>query len=289
MADIKSIESPPVSAEAPALAPVKRSGYSIFKDHVVATISEFCGTYMFLLSAFVIAQAANERYTPTVAEKDSNPAAITMIAFGFGFSVMPMVFATYPVSGGNLNPAVTLTLFLVGAIPFTRCCFMWVAQIVAGLAAAGTASALTPGPVLFANAKGGGANIGQALFIEVFGTVMLCMTVVMCAVPKRQFTYMAPLAIGVALFVAHLFSVYYSGAGLNPARSLGPAVALRDFPGYHWIYWVGPMLGALLSAGLYDLLVLLGWDTTNPGQDASGFKMVRDPEYGDKFTLPKLR
>ena len=56
-------------------------------------------------------------------------------------------------------------------------------------------------------------------------------------------------------------------ASLNPARSLGPAVVTHDFPGYFWIYWIGPGLGALLAAGFYRFFKAFNFDTVNPGAD----------------------
>ena len=72
---------------------------------------------------------------------------LIMISFGFGFGVMMGVFMFFRVSGGNLNPAVTLTLVLAQAVPPIRGLFMMVAQMIAGMAAAGAASAMTPGPI----------------------------------------------------------------------------------------------------------------------------------------------
>lgn len=64
--------------------------------------------------------------------------------------------------------------------------------------------------------------------------------------------------------------VLYTGASLNPARSFGPDVAARRFDGYHWIYWVGPLLGALLAVGLYRLLKVLEYETASPDADGDG-------------------
>ena len=61
--------------------------------------------------------------------------------------------------------------------------------------------------------------------------------------------------------------VYLTGGSLNPARSFGPAVVERDFPGYHWIYWVGPAMGGLLAAGYYKFVKLWKYEEANPGQD----------------------
>src|ERR1700742_4782451 len=64
-----------------------------------------------------------------------------------------------------------------------------------------------------------------------------------------------------------LAAVYFTGAGMNPARAFGPAVINHSFPGYHWIYWVGPLLGSLVAAAFYHILEFFDWKTANPGQD----------------------
>lgn len=238
------------------------------RNHCIAIIAEFCGTFLFLLFAELIAQAANQSPDIPKPGNGSSPPQIVMIAFGFGFSVMVCVFIFFRVSGGQLNPAVTLTLGLVRAISPTRALLLMPTQLIAGMAASGAVSAMTPGPVMFNNALGGGASRTQGLFIEMFATILLCCTVLFMAVEKHRGTFMAPLAIGVALFVGHLFAVYYTGAGINPARSFGPNLAKRSFPHYHWIYWVGPFAGSCFSAALHYLLKFLHYETCNPGQDA---------------------
>lgn len=89
----------------------------------------------------------------------------------------------------------------------------------------------------------------------------------MLAVEKHKGTFIAPVGIGLALFVCELSGVYFTGGSLNPARSFGPCVALGSFPNYHWIYWVGPCLGSLIAVGLYRFLKALEYETANPGQD----------------------
>ena len=66
----------------------------------------------------------------------------------------------------------------------------------------------------------------------------------------------------------HPLGVYFTGGSLNPGRSFGPAVVIRKFEHYHWIYWVGPLLGALLAAAFYKFIKVLEYETANPGQDA---------------------
>lgn len=67
-----------------------------------------------------------------------------------------------------------------------------------------------------------------------------------------------------------LLGVFYTGGSLNPARSLGPAVASTQFFGYHWIYWVGPFLGAIVAAGFYRFVKFFDYEQVNPGQDSAG-------------------
>lgn len=69
------------------------------------------------------------------------------------------------------------------------------------------------------------------------------------------------------MFIAELTGVYFTGGSLNPARSFGPAVVDRKFSGYHWIYWLGPVLGSLVAAGFYKFIKVLEYETANPGQD----------------------
>lgn len=108
-----------------------------------------------------------------------------------------------------------------------------------------------------------------------FLTALLLFTIHMLAAEKTKATFIAPLGIGLSLFVAELAGVLYTGGSLNPARSFGPSVISGQFPGYHWIYWVGPALGALLTAGYYRFVKALNYEEANPGQDSSGGQFGR--------------
>lgn len=138
--------------------------------------------------------------------------------------------------------------------------------MLAGIAAAAVASGLTPGPLNVSNKLGDGVSHVRGLFIEVFLTAQLVLAVLVLAVEKHKATFLAPVGIGLALFVIHMAGVPYDGCSVNPARSLGPEV-VSGFQGYDWIFYVGPFLGSLLAAGLYRLLKILVYETANPGQD----------------------
>jgi len=236
------------------------------RNHTTAFMSELAGTFMFLFFAFAIAQVAN---TPPPSGHGSAPDILTIlfIALGFGCSVAVNVWLFYRVSGGMFNPAVTLTLYLTGAVPATRGCVVFIAQMLGGIAAAAAVSATLPGPMAVNVRLGGGCSISQGLFIEMFTTLQLVFSVVMLAAVKHKATFLAPVGIGIALFIGHLLSIYYTGAGINPARAFGPDVVTHSFPGYHWIYWIGPLLGSLVATAFFYLLEAFDWKTANPGQD----------------------
>lgn len=235
-------------------SPRLRVGSETIRGHCVAAYGEFCGTFMFLWCAYVIAGVANLDVALVDQPDGSHPGQLIMIALGFGFSVMFSVWCFSGVSGGALNPAVSLCLALSKAINPTRCCVHWIAQILGGMAAGGAASAMTPGKVRFANTLGLGCSRSRGLFLEMFGTTILCFTVLMTAIESRDGSFMAALPIGISLFIGHLALTGYTGTGVNPARSFGAALAARSFPTYHWIYWIGPLLGALLASALWQAL-----------------------------------
>ncbi|KAL4733423.1 aquaporin-like protein [Aspergillus similis] len=235
------------------------------RNNFIATSGEFVGTFLFLFFSFAGTQVAN---TPKPVDgAPPNTDALLYSALAFGFSLMVNIWAFYRVTGGLFNPAVTLALCLVGGMPAYRGLFVFGAQLVGGIAAAGVVSALFPGDLNVSTRLGGGASISQGLFIEMFLTAQLVFVIIMLAVVKHKGTFLAPVAIGISFFVTEMIGDYYTGGSLNPARSLGPDVVNRSFPGYHWIYWVGPLLGSLLACGFYYFLTFFSYESVNPGQD----------------------
>lgn len=149
-----------------------------------------------------------------------------------------------------------------------RSIFVLVAQLLGGIAAAGLSAALFPGPVNVSTSLADDVSLAQGVFIEAVLTFELVFTVFMLAAEKHRATFVAPVGIGLALFIAELSGAYYTGGSLNPARSLGPCVVAAEFPSEHWIYWVGPGIGSLAAFALYKAIKLLHYETANPGQDA---------------------
>jgi len=225
---------------------------------------------MFLFMAFAATQVANAAAPATqdnTLSQFPNSANLLYISLAFGFSLAVNVWAFFRISGGLFNPAVTLGLFMIGAIKPLRAVLVFLAQMIAAICSAGIVSALFPGPLNVSTALAGGTTIAQGVFIEMFLTAELVFVIFMLAAEKHKATFLAPVGIGLALFVAEMTGVYFTGGSLNPARSFGPACITHNFPGYHWIYWVGPCLGSLLAFSFFRLMKFAEYETVNPGQD----------------------
>ncbi|QSZ36472.1 hypothetical protein DSL72_006351 [Monilinia vaccinii-corymbosi] len=262
--------------------------YTSLRNHFVATMGEFAGTTLFLLFAFSGTQVALLATPPgggsNTVGTPSNPAQLLYVALCFGFSLAVNAWVFFRISGGLFNPAVTLGMCLVGALPYLRGLFLVIAQIVGGITSAAIVSCLFPGPITFNTTLGGGASIVQGLFIEMFLTAQLVFTIFMLAAEKHRGTFIAPIGIGLALFIAELTGVYFTGGSLNPARSFGPSLVTGTFPGYHWIYWVGPILGSIVASGFYKFMKMLEYESANPGQDAAG-----SSTHGVEFLSPEAQ
>lgn len=156
---------------------------------------------------------------------------------------------------------------LVGAVTPIKALVIIPTQLVAGITAAAVTDALLPGPLSVTNSLSNDISIPQGLFLEMFLTAQLVLTVYFLAVEKHKSTYLAPVGIGLSVFIAHIAGTNFTGTSINPARSFGPAVVTK-FVGYHWIYWLGPVLGSLLSYVVYAALKWLEYQSANPNQDA---------------------
>jgi len=220
------------------------------KRDLYATAGEFFGTAQFLFLAVGIADSALRLGGGVM----SAP-TLLLIALGFGFSLMVNVWAFCRISGAHFNPAVTLSLFLTGNISLRRGLMYWVAQFAGACAGTGALHLVTPGKILANNDLGAGVSVAQGLFLEMLLTTTLCLTVFFAAVEQHQANFLAPVAIGLDVFMCHLLGVTVSGSSINPARSLGTSVISGVFPSIHWIYYAGPFLGSFLAAGIYTAFV----------------------------------
>ncbi|XP_071616944.1 aquaporin-8 isoform X2 [Heliangelus exortis] len=164
------------------------------------------------------------------------------------------------ISGAHFNPAVSLAVWLLGGMNITMLIPYWGSQLCGGMIGAVLAKAVVPSE-RYLGTKGGApgsiAGDGQipgALVGEVVMTTTLLLVVCMGGVNGRTRTPLVPLHIGFVVTAAILAGGGVSGACMNPARAFGPAV-VANYWDYHWVYWVGPMVAALLSGALVRLLM----------------------------------
>lgn len=254
------------------------------KQDLVAAVGEFVGTTMFLFLAMGATKSDSYSRTSSQTQTTGNVSLsnqdILFVATAFGLSLIVCAWVFYRITGGLFNPAVTLALWLVGAVPSIRSGMLIVAQILGGIAGSGLVTALTPGnsAASFATTIST-VSVTQGLFLEMFLTAMLIFAVLMLAAEKHKATYLAPIGIGLTLFACEMFGVLWTGGSLNPARSFGPAVVLGHFDSYHWIYWVGPFLGAILAVAFYLALKRFNYTTIVFGQDSDNEKSVSTPVF----------
>ncbi|OCK74463.1 aquaporin-like protein [Lepidopterella palustris CBS 459.81] len=274
-----------------------------WRNELVAAAAEFAGTFMFLFFAYGGTQVANTAAIAdnarTAGQQDGsitqapNTSVLLFIALSFGFSLAVNVWVFFRVSGGLFNPAVTLGLYLIGALSTTRALLCFLSQMLSGICAAAVVEAILPGPLNVSTTLGAGMSIARGVFLEMFLTALLVFTIFMLAAEKHKATYLAPIGIGLALFVAELVGVFFTGGSLNPTRSFGPCVVTANFPGYHYIYWFGPFMGALLAFGMYKIVKSVEYQTVNPGQDfddheAELFKPPTDPSSAEQVQRPNV-
>ncbi|KAF2993171.1 hypothetical protein E8E13_000631 [Curvularia kusanoi] len=247
------------------------------QKHLIPASGEFFGSLLFLHFAYscqIMLRTENNNLSSNGSFSNALVSINTSLAYGF--SLLVNVWAFYRISGGLFNPAVTFGMVLAGALSPIRGLIYFIVQLLASMCAAGLVSVMFPGDIgltnttLSSNPK---TTIAQGVFIEMFMTAELMFVILMLSAEKSKTLFLGPLGIGLALFAAMLGGQFYTGGSLNPARSFGPAVVSHDFPGYHWIYWVGPFLGAGLAAGYYRFVKYFKYEEASPGQvtAAGGF------------------
>jgi len=185
-------------------------------------------------------------------------AGLLCIALAHGLTITVLIYATGNISGGHINPAVTIGLFTGGVISITRAFIYVSVQCIGAICGSLFLTAIIPSGYRFtlgATTTNIEMDLGETFAMELFCTFFLVIVVFMTAVDEQGAGQMAPLAIGMTVIVDHLVAVPWTGASMNPARSLGPAVVAIKWTD-HWIYWVGPIIGAVFASALYSVVFL---------------------------------
>lgn len=210
-------------------------------------MAELVGTFVLVLGAAGSAMV--------VVDELSISANMLIAVLGSVFALSAGIYMFYDVSGAQFNPAVTVALFVLGKISLVAGIGNIVAQIIGAiLATAVLASAIPLGPSNYGlTTVAFGTEPWQAVILEAAGTFILVSTILFVAVRYRLPAAAAALAIPTALAAGLIVSGALTGGSLNPARTLGPALLSGEFAN-HWVYWAGPLAGALIASLVFAAL-----------------------------------
>ncbi|KAG9491535.1 hypothetical protein GDO78_000180 [Eleutherodactylus coqui] len=205
-------------------------------------LAEFLGTFMLLtvvLGSSCFGIGTSQSMAPPI---------------GAGLSVVSLVQSFGEISGAQLNPAITSALVCARKLDILHGLAFGIAQCLGGICASAIFYLSLPASFynqLVTRVSSDG-NAGQAMVMEMISTFQLAFTVF--AVDdrrRRDVTEPGSLAIGFSLTAGALTAGHFSGGSMNPARSLGPALFSGIWE-HHWVYWIGPILGAFLAGASYE-------------------------------------
>jgi len=205
--------------------------------------AEALGTYFLVLIG-----------TGAIIADDRSGGALGMvgIALAFGLVILTMVYAIGHLSGAHINPAITIGFWSIGRFPGRDAALYVVAQCAGAVAASLTLGALlSPGAVWGQTVPSIGT--GAAFAIEFLLSFVFMFVIVSVATDPRVTAGFAGLAIGLIVVCDGLAGGAFTGASMNPARSLGPALAGSIWTA-HWLYWLAPIAGMAAAARIYEVL-----------------------------------
>ncbi|CAJ1970830.1 unnamed protein product [Sphenostylis stenocarpa] len=224
-------------------------------------IAELIGTY-FVVFAGCGSVAANKIY-----------GSITFpgICVTWGLIVMVMIYTVTHISGAHFNPAVTITLAIFRRFPYKQVPLYIFAQLLGSILASGTlALMLDATPKTFFGTVPVGSN-GQSLGAEIIITFLLMFVISAVTTDDRAVGDFAGAVVGMTIMLNVFVAGPVSGASMNPARSIGPALIIHVYKGL-WIYIVGPIIGAIAGALAYNFLRSTdkppSEETTGPSSEA---------------------
>ena len=177
---------------------------------------------------------------------------IIMISLAHGSAIGLMVYAFGHISGAHINPAVTIPMIITKKISPADGAGYIALQLIGGIIAAFALVAVLPDlgqAVNFGTQAPGDLINGDpmsALWLEMIFTFFLVTTIFLVAVHKKAPAGIHGISIGGMVFLLHLVGVPLTGASMNPARTLGPAI-VSGFWEFHWVYWIGPIIGGIIA------------------------------------------
>lgn len=217
-------------------------------------VAEFVGTFTLI---FV---GAGSIVAASVAGAEGGAGLVT-VAIAHGLAIATMVSAIGHVSGGHLNPAVTFGAFITGKLDTVNSVAYVLAQLAGGILGAlllrlGIPESIWSTVDLGTPLVAGSISVGQAVLIEAVLTFFLVWVIFGTAIdPRGSFDKVAGLAIGFVVLMAVMMAGPFTGAAINPARSLGPELVAGVWSDW-WVYWIGPLIGGGAAALVYDVVNL---------------------------------
>ncbi|XP_073281271.1 probable aquaporin NIP-type [Primulina huaijiensis] len=175
------------------------------------------------------------------------------ICIAWGLTVMIMVYSVGHISGAHFNPAVTITFAIFRHFPYKQVPLYILAQLTGSILASGTLYlVLDVRKEAFFGTVPVGSGV-QSLVLEFITSFLLMFVISGVATDNRSIGELAGIAIGMTIVVDVLVAGPVSGASMNPARSIGPALIMREFKDL-WIYILGPLLGTISGGFAYNLI-----------------------------------
>ncbi|XP_073050693.1 aquaporin TIP1-2 [Primulina eburnea] len=222
-------------------------------DAIKAAVAEFISMLIFVFAG----EGSGMAFAKLTNGGGSTPAGLIAAAIAHAFALFVAVSVGANISGGHVNPAVTFGAFVGGHITLFRSILYWIAQLLGAVVACLLLKLSTGGLETSAFALSSGVSVWNALLFEIVMTFGLVYTVYATAVdPKKgEIGIIAPIAIGFIVGANILAGGAFDGASMNPAVSFGPAVVSWTWEN-HWVYWLGPFVGAGVAALVYEILFI---------------------------------
>ncbi|KAA8530369.1 hypothetical protein F0562_005078 [Nyssa sinensis] len=264
---------------------LKSHVWRLFKEHfppgfLRKVVAEIIATYLLV---FVTCGSA------ALSASDEHKVSKLGASVAGGLIVTVMIYAVGHISGAHMNPAVTLAFAAVRHFPWKQVPIYAAAQLTGAISAAFTLHVLLH-PITNVGTTSPSGTENQALLMEIVVTFSMMFLISAVATDAKAVGELAGIAVGSAVCITSILAGPISGGSMNPARTIGPAIASGYYKGV-WVYLVGPISGTLLGAWSYDLI-----RGTEPVQATSsrsslfkfGRSMSKDGEAPDKDPLNSL-
>jgi len=253
------------SSATPSMYYQEKSLTDYFPPHLLKKmVSEVVSTFLLV---FMTCGAA--------AISASDPTRISQLgqSVAGGLIVTVMIYSVGHISGAHMNPAVTLSFAVFRHFPWIQVPFYWASQFTGAICASFVLKAVLHPITVIGTTVPHGPH-WHSLVIEVVVTFNMMFVTLAVATDSRAVGELAGLAVGSSVCITSIFAGAVSGGSMNPARTLGPALASNDFEGL-WIYFLGPVMGTISGAWTYTFIRFDDTPANNAPQKLPSLKLRR--------------